>query len=99
MASLEHEVIVCYDVEDNKTRRKLSEALKDIGLMPVQKSVFWGHLRPAEERAVMREFDNLLDSASDRAFIARINLTDVCKQAAFGYDSGILERTPDYAAL
>ncbi|MCT7468282.1 CRISPR-associated endonuclease Cas2 [Aliarcobacter cryaerophilus] len=36
-----YEVLVSYDIEDNKNRKKLFEVLKDMGLNSIQKSVFW----------------------------------------------------------
>ncbi len=35
-----YEVLVSYDIEDNKNRKKLFEELKDMGLNSIQKSVF-----------------------------------------------------------
>lgn len=50
------EVIVTYDVADNKNRKKLREGLLDIGLSDIQKSVFWGRVNKAERKAVTRLF-------------------------------------------
>jgi len=36
--------LVSYDIEDNKTRTKISEACKDYGLIRIQYSVFIGEL-------------------------------------------------------
>ena len=35
-----YEVLVTYDIEDNKNRKKLFDKLKDMGLNSIQKSVF-----------------------------------------------------------
>ena len=69
MARFEREVLICYDVSSSRARAKLFDALKDIGLSPLQESVFWGRLRPAEERAIAREFDRLLDKTTDRVLL------------------------------
>ncbi len=83
---LYNEVMVCYDVEDNKVRTRLFGRLKDLGLRPIQKSVFWGHLNTAEERAVLRLFREELDKATDRAFLVRAPLAEVAERYSFGYE-------------
>ena len=65
--------LLCYDVEDNKTRRKLFEALKDLGLVPIQKSVFFGALNAAELRSLRRLVHSMLDAGSDRCFWVQSN--------------------------
>lgn len=32
--------LVCYDIEDSKVRRRFFSFLKDLGLVPLQESVF-----------------------------------------------------------
>ena len=34
------QVVISYDIADNKKRLKFYEVLKDFGLLPIQKSVF-----------------------------------------------------------
>ena len=63
------EVLVAYDVEDNKTRTRMFNQLKDIGLISIQKSVMWGRLLPAEIKLVQRLLLHELDQGSDKAFI------------------------------
>lgn len=38
--------LVCYDVSSNSRRKKFSDALKDLGLVSMQGSVFYGDLKP-----------------------------------------------------
>lgn len=68
------EVLVAYDLEDNKSRTKLFEKLKDLGLCPIQKSVMWGFLSQAEQSAVHRLFNEYLERKTDRAFLIRAEL-------------------------
>ncbi|PHR86634.1 MAG: CRISPR-associated endonuclease Cas2 [Moritella sp.] len=84
MSGLMYEVLVAYDVENNKQRKKLFDQLKDIGLMPIQRSVFWGHLNKAEERAVYRLFHQLAGE-EDKAFLVRAKLGDIIGQYGLGY--------------
>lgn len=83
---LYNEVMVCYDIEDNKIRTRFFGRLKDLGLRPIQKSVFWGHLNVAEERAVLRLFHEELDKATDRAFLVRSPLAEAAERNSFGYE-------------
>lgn len=68
------EVIVSYDVSVTRTRTKLFKKLKAFGLLPLQKSVFWGRVLPAEKQAIRRLFDELLDKKTDSAFIMESNI-------------------------
>lgn len=76
MAALEREVLVCYDVSATRARSRLHDALKGLGLVPVQGSVFWGFLRDAEIREARRLLEEHLDSASDRGFIVPVSMSD-----------------------
>lgn len=82
---LYNECLIAYDVEDNKERKNLFSALKDLGLRPIQKSVFWGKLTIAEERAVLRLFGEHIDGA-DRAFVVRASLRDKLDICAVGHN-------------
>ena len=57
--------LVCYDIPNNKLRHRFSEALKDFGLQPLQKSVFYGELLPAEYNAVIEFAKETLDQNVD----------------------------------
>ncbi len=97
--SLYTEVIVSYDVEDNKKRKKLFDALKDHGLVDIQKSVFWGRVLPAEKKAIYALFDKLLNKETDKAFIADIKLAEQIKAGSFGYGDGSLFKERNYIIL
>ena len=60
--------LVCYDVSSNSRRKKFSDALKDLGLVSMQGSVFYGDLKPAEVRALARKTAELLDPKEDKCF-------------------------------
>lgn len=57
--------IVCYDVENNKRRSKFFDFLKDLGLQPIQKSVFYGELSTAELRSLATTAQKLLKPETD----------------------------------
>ena len=84
MNKLYQEVLVSYDIEDNKSRAQLFKQLKALSLVAIQKSVFWGHLKLAEEQAIKRLFKKHCDS-DDKAFIVRVKLSENIKINSVGY--------------
>lgn len=60
--------LVCYDISDNKRRKKFSDSLKDMGMVAMQESVFYGDLKPAEARALGRTAREQLDEKEDKCF-------------------------------
>lgn len=73
--------LVCYDIEDTKNRTKLSESLLDLGLIRIQKSVFYGKLIKPELKIVKSLFKKFC-SKDDKAFISVSNLL---LENSFGY--------------
>ena len=96
---LYYEVIVCYDVQCDKRRKSLYDFLLDIGLLPIQKSVFWGHACMAERNAILREFNQQLDRRTDRAFLVPAALRDTLKTAAFGHAADTLPPLSSHAIV
>ena len=91
------EVLVCYDIEDNKQRKKLHTALLDLGLKNVQKSVFWGHLNRAEQRLVSNLFKKYL-SNFDRAFLTRSNI-NFKEDTIFGHRNEEFKDWEEYGCI
>jgi len=79
------QIIVSYDIENNKNRKKLFEELKDLGLISIQKSVFWGYVMISEKRVIKKLFKRYCDIKVDKAFMANANL-DKDLNNSFGYD-------------
>lgn len=79
------QIIVSYDLEDNKSRKKLYEELRDLGLVSIQKSVFWGYVLPSEKRIIRELFKKYCDIGSDKAFMVNATL-DKDLADSFGYD-------------
>ena len=84
MQQLHTEVLVSYDIENTKQRTKLFNKLKDISLIPIQKSVFWGYLSKAEQNSVRRLLKTYC-SSGDKAFIAKIELSKQVKNNSIGH--------------
>lgn len=80
------QVLVSYDISDTKRRNKLFEALKDVGLKPIQKSLFWGYVLPSEKRVIKELFKIYCDIKSDKALIVNASL-DKTIEDTFGYDA------------
>lgn len=85
------EVVVSYDIEDNKNRKSLYEDLKDLSLVPIQKSVFCGCLKQAELKILPHLFRRYC-AAKDRAFYVRARLDELAKNG-FGYDVESFKQT------
>lgn len=94
MRKLHNEVLVSYDIEDNKNRYRLFRRLKEVGLVPIQKSVFWGHVNTAEEASVVRMLCEYSE-VGDKAFIVRVKLsTQIAERNSIGYHPQDFPREP-----
>lgn len=83
--SIYNNYLVCYDVTDNRTRKRMHDFLKDLGLFAIQKSAFWGQLTQAEINSLKREAHEQLDPATDRMFWVIANLDKDRLRDAVGY--------------
>ena len=79
------QVVVSYDIANTKMRNKLFEELKDLGLKPIQKSVFWGYLLPSQKRIVKLLFEKYCDIKQDKAFLTNA-IIDKNLDDTFGYE-------------
>lgn len=86
--------LVCYDVADNKRRKKLFDFLKDIGLEGLQESVFYGYLKKPEEKSLQRFLDETLKKGEDKCLIIQCLLDEKVLLKSFGYRHWNL-RKPD----
>ncbi len=79
------QIIVSYDISNTRNRNKFFDELKDLGLVSVQKSVFWGYVLVSEKRIIKVLFKKYCDIKTDKAFISNVSL-DKDMQNSFGYD-------------
>ncbi len=70
---LRTEYLVCYDIQDNKIRKKISTLLLDFGLRDIQKSVYWGFLSGSEASTIIREGETLMQKM-DKLLIIPITM-------------------------
>ncbi len=73
------EVLISYDIENNKTRTRLFNQLKDVGMISIQKSVMWGRLLPADIKLAKRILANEIESNTDKVFILVSKLSENAK--------------------
>ncbi len=93
------EVLVCYDISDDKKRDKFFERMKDLGLLNIQNSVFWGYLNAAEERAVLKELQKHTDAESDCGFIIRASLRANVSVSTVGYTLSDFPEDIEYGTI
>ncbi len=85
--ALYHKYLVCYDIENNKIRKKFFDSLKDLGLKPLQKSVFYGEMNTAEYKGLQRLAHSLLNADTDKVFWLPVALSPEMLKSGVGYDS------------
>ncbi len=90
--------LIAYDISDNKSRTRIFENLKDLGLSPVQNSVFWGYLTVAEFRAAIRLLEKACKDADDRGLAIPISIADIGKAKAINYPENVFVKV-DYEVL
>ncbi len=96
MNSMFHQIIVAYDVSDTKVRNKLFGILKDFGLVSIQKSVMWGHVTYAEERAIYTQLKHML-ALNDKGFVLRPgDAADQITQRGVGYEETKFEQVDEH---
>lgn len=78
------QVLVAYDIANNKKRRKVYEGLKDIGLHPIQKSVFWGNIHLKDKENILDLYSKYCDSECDKVIMLNAPLSDNIDYC-FGY--------------
>lgn len=53
--------LICYDIPNTPKRTKFAEMLKDLGLVALQKSVFYGALTATERHALDFHLESSLE--------------------------------------
>lgn len=89
------QVIIAYDIADNKKRSKFYEALKDFGLLSIQKSVFWGYLLPSERKSIISIYKEFCDIESDKIIMINAALEQNVNDC-FGYTKEFFRKPDDY---
>lgn len=79
--SLYVKYLVCYDISNTRTRSKFFDFLKDLGLTPIQKSVFFGDLKTPEVRSLKAAAEKWLDASCDSClyFPCHLKVEDIRK--------------------
>ena len=77
--------LICYDIEENKVRKKFFDGMKDLGLIPIQQSVFYGDLNNAEFNAMKSLASELLNENKDKCLWIKCNLAESEIKGCVGY--------------
>ena len=80
------QVVISYDIADNKKRLRFYEVLKDFGLLPIQKSVFWGYILPSERKSIISMI--MVNTSLEQ------NIGE-----CFGYSKEIFRKPDDYEII
>jgi CRISPR-associated protein Cas2 len=92
------EIIVCYDIENDKHRRIFAGKLKNFGLTRIQRSVFWGFVTKAEKASILKLFKSELDE-SDKAFIVDSQLSKTFERNSFNYQKSDFPPLTSYETI
>jgi len=79
--------LVCYDITDNKLRKKIADKLFYYGLSRVQLSVFIGYVNDIHFERMHNDITQKMDeekNATDSIIFLRINYTNLQKMIIFG---------------
>jgi len=98
MMRLMTEYIVAYDIEDNKDRTKLFDELKNCGLAPIQKSVFWGFITKAEATSIQKLLEKYTDN-TDRSFMIKASMCSSPKEHIIGYSKDMFAYPKSFDVL
>lgn len=94
---LRSQYLVCYDIADNRSRAKVADSLLNLGLLHIQKSVFWGFLSVAEINSIIAGADELLESA-DKLLVTPVNTRN--KNTRYlGHHGGTFTDWRDHASI
>lgn len=76
MSNLWVEVLISYDITENKVRKRFYDFLLDMGLKPIQKSLFWGIILRPELKDIQDRinFEHLKIGEDDKILITKVNL-------------------------
>lgn len=78
--------LICYDIPNTPKRTKFAEMLKDLGLVALQKSVFYGALTATEKHALDFSSRKLL-GAEDKCLCIPCVLKPEEFRKSIGYDN------------
>jgi CRISPR-associated endonuclease Cas2 len=93
------EVIVSYDIVNNKSRKKVHDSLLDLGLISIQYSVFFGRLNQAELSAMNRILEKYIDRESDKSFFITGNFSIQLMNQCIGYSRKDIFENKDYEII
>lgn len=83
--------IVSYDISNNNNRSSLNKFLKESGLLPIQKSVFFGELSPKGRERLIKESKNFFNNKKDSLLFINLSFEDFSNFKRFGINKDLNE--------
>lgn len=92
-----NEIIVSYDISNNKMRKKFHDLLLDFGLQPIQKSVFWGRVLAPEMKTISNNFPKYINQEDDDSiFLVMVQLSKKYLNNSIGIKSEFFVQNDSY---
>lgn len=77
-------VIIAYDIIDNKIRNKIIEILLEVGLIRIQKSIFFGEINEQKIKKIVKKIQDIIDKEKDSVYFFKMCEKDFTKMNYFG---------------
>lgn len=77
-------IIIAYDIIDNKIRNSIIEILLEMGLIRIQKSIFFGEVKEKKIKRLVRKIENRIEKGQDSIYFFRLCEKDFSKINYFG---------------
>lgn len=92
------QILVAYDISNDKKRRKLFEELKDMGLHPIQKSIFWGNIYIKDKENIIKLYNKYCDIKCDKVIMLNAPLYENIEYC-FGYNKKEFDQSRTFEIL
>ena len=74
-------VVICYDIEKDRKRKKIYDKLLSFGLRPVQKSVFEGQIKKEQLTRLKKQLGQMVNKKTDS--IRYYTICETCKRKIY----------------
>lgn len=76
--------MISYDITDDRTRRLISNCLKNNGFIRIQKSVFLGEIKLEIYKKLINYINSLINKENDSICCIPIDKNDYCNMISIG---------------
>lgn len=81
--------IVSYDISNNNNRAGLNKFLKENGLIPIQKSVFFGELSPTGKQSLIKNSKIFFNNKKDSLLFISLCFEDFSNFKRMGFNKDL----------